>query len=80
MDAVNEAFVVAREELEYAEEDANTVNFDASYQGAKESVEKAVNMFESACRDAPEQERGRLQRSMGLKMEQLKVRGQSVCC
>lgn len=70
---VNDLFAEAREELENAKEDAETVYFNESAETAKLAVDKTLQRYYSLVNAATDEERGKLQRSMGLKMEQLKA-------
>jgi hypothetical protein len=110
IEGINEAFVTARDEIEYAKEvgaqrcptrykacfrrnlclelfwclcwrhdgvgwmqDCETVYFNESHEAAKAAVSKTLELFEAVLSKLEESEKGKLQRSMGLKMEQLKV-------
>jgi hypothetical protein len=70
---INDLFVEAREEIAYAQEDAGTTYFNDSYDDAKGLVDKVLEQWDSLLGGLEESERGRVQRSMGLKMEQLKA-------
>jgi len=70
---INDMFVEARDEIEFAQEDAETTYFNDSYHGAKELVDTVLVEYDSLLQALDETERGRLQRSMGMKMEQLKA-------
>ena len=104
MDDINEMFAEAREYIEDAKEDAETVRcssqeggggqplsatrpiplpprspraqvyFNDSAAEAKEYTNAVLDKWRGLLSSLPEEERARLQRSMGLKMEQLKVR------
>ena len=50
------------------------MRFNESAKAAQESVEKVLESYGALARQLDEEERGKLQRSMGMKMEQLKVR------
>jgi hypothetical protein len=65
--------VEARDEIEYAKEDAGTTYFNESCQDARRLVGETLERFDSVLAQLDEEERGRLQRSMGMKMEQLKA-------
>lgn len=54
-------------------QDAETTRFDESFEEAKRAVSEAVGMFDALLSRLPGDEAGRLQRSMGLKMQQLKA-------
>ncbi|KAK9826661.1 hypothetical protein WJX74_008471 [Apatococcus lobatus] len=72
LETVNEKFVEARDEIEYAQEDAETLYFNESHSTAKQAVTACLDLFSSISNQLDEAERGKLQRSMGMKMEQLK--------
>lgn len=57
----------------YAVEDAETTYFNESHQTAKDAVAEATQLYQQVLNDLSEADRGKLQRSMGMKMEQLKV-------
>lgn len=73
VDEINAKFAEAREELEMAMESKETVYFDEEAETARDAVKQTLEMFEALLAKLPEAERGALQRSMGLKMEQLKA-------
>lgn len=56
------------------QEDAETVRFNESAKAAQDSVNKVLESYGALAQQLDEEERGKLQRSMGMKMEQLKVR------
>ena len=64
----------ARDEIEYAQEDAETTYFNESHKAAKDSVAVVTSLYKDIQDTLNEADRGKLQRSMGMKMEQLKVR------
>lgn len=72
-DEVNDLFTAARDEIEYAKEEAETVYFNESVAEAKKAVESCLVKWKALLDSVSEDERGKLMRSMGLKMEQLKV-------
>lgn len=57
-------------------QDSETVYFEEGLKTAQEAVADALGKYNSLLDSLSEEERGKLQRSMGMKMEQLKVR----CC
>ena len=63
------------------QEDAETTYFNESVETARGAVADAFAAYDAVLGDLSEGERAKLQRSMGLKMEQLKVRsaGQRQC-
>ncbi|CAL8467925.1 g7463 [Coccomyxa elongata] len=73
IDTINEAFVTARDEIEYAKEEAETVYFNEAHETAKSAVAETLDLYNGLLGTLEESERGKLQRSMGLKMEQLKA-------
>ena len=74
IDELNDKFVEARDEIEYAQEDAETTYFNESHKLAKDSVGVVTSIYKGILETLSEADKGKLQRSMGLKMEQLKVR------
>ncbi|XP_024400474.1 embryogenesis-like protein [Physcomitrium patens] len=73
IDDINSKFADAREEIELASESKETVYFNEEAETAKKAVNEVLGMFNSLLARLPESERGALQRSMGMKMEQLKA-------
>ncbi|KAL4448358.1 hypothetical protein ABPG75_005577 [Micractinium tetrahymenae] len=73
IESINELFVEARDEIEYAKEDAETVYFNESCDAARKAVQDVIDRYQAVLQRLSEDERGKLQRSMGLKMEQLKA-------
>lgn len=73
IDELNDKFVEARDEIEYAQEDAETTYFNESHNLARESVGIVTTMYKEILADLSEADKGKLQRSMGMKMEQLKA-------
>ncbi|KAG2442696.1 hypothetical protein HXX76_002779 [Chlamydomonas incerta] len=73
VDAVNELFAAARDEIEYAKEEAETVYFNESVAEAKKAVEACLGRWEALLAALPEEERQRVMRSMGLKISQLQA-------
>ena len=57
-------------------QDSETVYFEEGLKTAQKAVADALEKYKSLLGSLSEEERGKLQRSMGLKMEQLKVRFQ----
>jgi hypothetical protein len=74
VDAVNQLFGEARDEIEFAKEEAETVYFNESVQEARKAVEACMSRWEALLAALPEEERNRVVRTMGLKMAQLQVR------
>jgi hypothetical protein len=73
VDRINELFAEAREEIENAKEDAETVYFNESAEEAKAAVEEVLGAWGGLLEGLGEEERAKMVRSMGLKMEQLKA-------
>lgn len=73
VDEINLKFAEAREEIDAALESKETVYFDEEAECAREAVKSVFDMFEGLLARLPERDRLALQRSMGLKMEQLKA-------
>lgn len=63
----------ARDEIECAQEDAETTYFNESHKLAKDTVGVVTSMYKDILETLSETDKGKLQRSMGMKMEQLKV-------
>ncbi|XP_059630371.1 embryogenesis-like protein [Cornus florida] len=73
VDEINLKFAEAREEIDMAMESKETVYFDEEAECARTAVKDVVDMFEGLLSKLPETERAPIQRSMGLKIEQLKA-------
>lgn len=73
LDAINTKFAEAREEVELAMESKDTVYFNDEAETARAAVHEVLHLFAALLSRVPEEERAALQRSMGLKMEQLKA-------
>ncbi|MCL7046446.1 hypothetical protein MKW94_022948 [Papaver nudicaule] len=73
IDEINLKFADAREEIELALESKETVYFDEEAETAREAVQVVLDKFDGLMAKLDEKEKGVLQRSMGLKMEQLKA-------
>ncbi|KAJ7568474.1 hypothetical protein O6H91_01G033800 [Diphasiastrum complanatum] len=73
LDEINSKFAEAREEIELALESKETVYFDEDAEIARSATKEVLSRFEGLLARLPDVEKGRLQRSMGLKMEQLKA-------
>lgn len=71
IDEINDLFVEARDEIEYAHEEAGTTYFNETYEDAKGMVNEVVRKFDGLLNRVEEEERGRLQRSMGMKASSL---------
>nr|AFK48763.1 unknown [Medicago truncatula] len=73
VDEINLKFAEAREEIEMALESKETVYFNEEAECARAAVNEVLSKFDALLAKLPEKERGALQRSMGLKIEQLKA-------
>ena len=73
VDMINLKFAEAREEIEMAMESKETVYFDEEAECARVAVKEVLDMFEGLLAKLSETQRAALQRSMGLKIEQLKA-------
>uniref|UniRef100_A0A6M2FA91 Uncharacterized protein n=1 Tax=Populus davidiana TaxID=266767 RepID=A0A6M2FA91_9ROSI len=73
VDMINLKFAEAREEIEMAMESKETVYFDEEAECARAAVKEVMDMFEGLLGKLQESKKAALQRSMGLKMEQLKA-------
>nr|XP_048332540.1 embryogenesis-like protein [Ziziphus jujuba var. spinosa] len=73
VDMINLKFAEAREEIEMAMESKETVYFDEEAECARAAVKEVLDMFEGLLAKLPESNKAALQRSMGLKIEQLKA-------
>ncbi|RYQ93020.1 hypothetical protein Ahy_B09g099277 [Arachis hypogaea] len=62
-----------QEEIETALESKETVYFDEEAECARAAVKEVLGMFDGLLARLSEKEKGALQRSMGLKIEQLKA-------
>ncbi|XP_075656796.1 embryogenesis-like protein [Castanea sativa] len=73
VDTINLKFAEAREEIEMAMESKETVYFNEEAECARAAVKEVLDRFEGLLAKLPESQRAALQRSMGLKIEQLKA-------
>lgn len=73
VDLINIKFAEAREEIEMAMESKETVYFDEEAECARAAVKEVLDLFEGLLAKLSETEKAALQRSMGLKIEQLKA-------
>eukprot|EP00877_Chromochloris_zofingiensis_P008929 jgi/Chrzof1/428/Cz01g15160.t1 len=73
VDDINELFTEARDEIEMAREDADTVYFNESTETARKIVAELLLKWQKLLSTLPEEDRSKLQRAMGLKIEQLKA-------
>lgn len=70
---INLKFAEAREEIEMAMDSKETVYFDEEAECARAAVKEVLDMFDGLLNKLKESEKETLQRSMGLKIEQLKA-------
>ncbi|CAN0863188.1 Embryogenesis-like protein [Linum grandiflorum] len=73
VDMINLKFAEAREELETAMDAKETVYFDEEAECARDAANEVLSMYDTLLGKLPETKKGVVQRSMGLKMEQLKA-------
>lgn len=73
VEEIKKLFAEGRDEIEYAREDSETTYFNESVEGAKVIVDACIEKWDTLLARLPDAERSKLQRSMGLKMEQLKA-------
>jgi hypothetical protein len=73
IDEINIKFAEAREEIETAMESKETVYFNEEAECARDAVKEVLDMFQKLLQKLPDEEKGAVMRSMGLKMEQLKA-------
>ncbi|EXB76819.1 hypothetical protein L484_001243 [Morus notabilis] len=73
VDTINLKFAEAREEIEMALESKDSVYFNEEADCARAAVKEVLDMFDGLLGKLPESEKAALQRSMGLKIEQLKA-------
>ncbi|WOK97025.1 hypothetical protein Cni_G05733 [Canna indica] len=73
VDEINFKFAEAREEIEAAMESKETIYFNEEAECAREAVKTVLDLFEELLARLPNNDRTALQRSMGLKIEQLKA-------
>ncbi|KAI9112677.1 hypothetical protein K1719_016343 [Acacia pycnantha] len=73
VDMINLKFAEAREEIEAALDSKDTVYFNEEAECARAAVTEVLEMFEGLLAKLPEREKTAIQRSMGLKIEQLKA-------
>uniref|UniRef100_A0A7N0UAL0 Late embryogenesis abundant protein n=1 Tax=Kalanchoe fedtschenkoi TaxID=63787 RepID=A0A7N0UAL0_KALFE len=73
VDEINLKFMEAREDIELALESKETVYFDEEAEVARDAVKEVLDMFQGLLGRLGEDEKSALQRSMGMKIEQLKA-------
>lgn len=73
VDKINLKFAEAREEIESAMESKETVYFDEEAECARAAVKEVLDLYQGLLGKLSESEKGVIQRSMGLKIEQLKA-------
>ena len=72
-DELSDAFVEARDEIEYAVESKDTTYFNEEFEAAKIAVDEALALHAAIMNDIVDVgEKAEYQRETGLKMEQLK--------
>ncbi|CAN4081227.1 unnamed protein product [Withania somnifera] len=73
VDKINLKFAEAREEIESAMESKETVYFNEEAECARAAVKEVFDLYQELLGKVSESEKGVIQRSMGLKLEQLKA-------
>ncbi|XP_004290473.1 PREDICTED: uncharacterized protein LOC101306103 [Fragaria vesca subsp. vesca] len=73
VDMINLKFAEAREEIEMAMESKETVYFDEEAECARNAVNEVLESYAALLAKLPEEKKAAVQRSMGLKIEQLKA-------
>ncbi|OIT35709.1 hypothetical protein A4A49_10008 [Nicotiana attenuata] len=73
VDKINLKFAEAREEIESAMESKETVYFNEEAECARAAVKEVFDLYYGLLEKLSESEKGVIQRSMGLKIEQLKA-------
>ena len=73
LEALNDSFVTARDEIEMAREDVGTTYFNDQYLQAQECTTEVLAKWQAILSRLDEEEKGKLVRSMGMKIEQLKA-------
>ncbi|VVA94949.1 unnamed protein product [Arabis nemorensis] len=73
VDEINLKFAEAREEIEMAMDAKETVYFNEEAECARNAVSEVLELFDGLLEKVTEKEKASLQRSMGLKIEQLKA-------
>jgi hypothetical protein len=73
IDEINTKFAEARDEIEAAMESKETVYFNEEAACARDAVNEVLDLFQKLLEKLPDEEKGAVMRSMGLKMEQLKA-------
>ncbi|KAJ6793267.1 Uncharacterized protein M6B38_111865 [Iris pallida] len=73
IDEINLKFAEAREEIESALESKETVYFDEEAECARDAVRAVLDRFDGLLARLPDKDKAALQRSMGLKIQQLKA-------
>ncbi|MCD7461081.1 hypothetical protein HAX54_045106 [Datura stramonium] len=73
VDKINLKFAEAREEIESAMESKETVYFNEEAECARAAVKEVLDLYQGLLGNLSESEKGVIQRSMGLKIEQLKA-------
>ncbi|MEW5303257.1 MAG: hypothetical protein WDW36_005965 [Sanguina aurantia] len=71
VDDINDLFVVARDEIADAVEDKDTTYFNDGVESAGAAVDAVMQKWEVLLSQLNEEEKQKMQRSMGLKMAQL---------
>ncbi|GMH38566.1 hypothetical protein BSKO_06450 [Bryopsis sp. KO-2023] len=73
VDEINELFAQAREEIKDARDDSETVYFDEAVEESRKLVTEVLDKWNALLGKLDDEPKAKLQRSMGLKIEQLKA-------
>ncbi|EFJ32988.1 hypothetical protein SELMODRAFT_69085, partial [Selaginella moellendorffii] len=73
LDDINSKFAEAREEIELASESKETVYFNEEAETARVAVQAVLDKYQALLAKLSPEEKGGVQRAMGMKMEQLKA-------
>lgn len=73
LEEINEKFAEARDEIEYANEDAETTYFDESASQARKVAAETRALYDELLNSLDDGNRAKVRRSMALKMEQLRA-------
>mmetsp|Transcript_11617 Transcript_11617/g.36784 ORF Transcript_11617/g.36784 Transcript_11617/m.36784 type:complete len:136 (+) Transcript_11617:480-887(+) len=73
VEQINDMFIEARDEIEMAVESKDTVYFNEEAEIAIKATEECLALYKDLIEKLEPDERGVVQRSMGMKMEQLRA-------
>ncbi|KAG0228809.1 hypothetical protein BGW41_003340 [Actinomortierella wolfii] len=70
---ITDLFMIARDELEYAEEAKGTVYYNEDKEAARAAVQECLDQFDSLMSECTEEQKTDVQRKIGLKIQELKA-------